>query len=231
MRRRARRIVGLVVLSLGLGVVTTYGVAWGLVNAGGPATPSMMLTTEGVDGWVASVQELNGVTCVTAAVWSTTELETRRRLLPLSGREAPHWSLVQRMSPDRVAAAIGHQGLRGQLLLFERGVGWPCVAIVERVVQGARNSVGMGGLDLSLRWGQTSAGVWSRATIAFMPVWRGFALDVGLFGTGWLAAIGGVMWWRRRNRMRAWMCPKCRYDLRGLPGGVCPECGSAVKGT
>ena len=32
MKRRARGIVGLVVLSLGLGVVTTYGVAWALMN-------------------------------------------------------------------------------------------------------------------------------------------------------------------------------------------------------
>ena len=33
---------------------------------------------------------------------------------------------------------------------------------------------------------------------------------------------------RRRNRMN--LCPKCRYDRTGLPGGAttpCPECGTA----
>ena len=32
--------------------------------------------------------------------------------------------------------------------------------------------------------------------------------------------------WYIDNRAKPWQCPKCRYDLRGLDGGVCPECGA-----
>lgn len=37
-------------------------------------------------------------------------------------------------------------------------------------------------------------------------------------------------WWRRRRRrmrrMRAGLCVRCGYDLRGTPGRPCPECGT-----
>ena len=32
--------------------------------------------------------------------------------------------------------------------------------------------------------------------------------------------------WRTDRRAKPWQCPKCRYDLRGLDGGVCPVCGA-----
>lgn len=39
-----------------------------------------------------------------------------------------------------------------------------------------------------------------------------------------------------RNRNKAWrgrfdgcQCPKCGYDLTGLPGARCPECGYALE--
>jgi hypothetical protein len=50
----------------------------------------------------------------------------------------------------------------------------------------------------------------------------------------WVPAIGALVLtavpWRldalARRRARAGLCPKCRYDLRGLSvGAPCPECG------
>lgn len=38
------------------------------------------------------------------------------------------------------------------------------------------------------------------------------------------AGAGLVAWWRRKN---PGACGKCGYDLAGLGGGVCPECGTA----
>jgi hypothetical protein len=53
-----------------------------------------------------------------------------------------------------------------------------------------------------------------------MPLWIPAAL---------LAALALPMWWsvlHRRRAARAGTCPRCRYDLSGLPPGApCPECG------
>ena len=39
-----------------------------------------------------------------------------------------------------------------------------------------------------------------------------------------IAAPTAWLWYTDR-RTKPWQCAKCRYDLRGLDGGVCPECG------
>ncbi len=37
--------------------------------------------------------------------------------------------------------------------------------------------------------------------------------------------------WRRWRRKPPWACRKCGYDLRGLTGDVCPECGRSMAGS
>ena len=44
-----------------------------------------------------------------------------------------------------------------------------------------------------------------------------------------IAAPTAYLWYTDR-RAKPWQCPKCRYDLRGLDGGVCPECGHETTG-
>ena len=53
----------------------------------------------------------------------------------------------------------------------------------------------------------------------FIPIWP-FLLLIAA-PTAWL--------WRTDRRAKPWQCTKCRYDLRGLEGGVCPECGHKLK--
>ena len=55
--------------------------------------------------------------------------------------------------------------------------------------------------------------VWS---YAYVPLW--FPLLLIAAPTAWL--------WHIDRRGKPWQCAKCRYDLRGLDGGVCPECGA-----
>lgn len=41
-----------------------------------------------------------------------------------------------------------------------------------------------------------------------------------------------LMWWGVRARRRVWpahVCRGCGYDLRGIPGDVCPECGQLIS--
>ena len=52
-----------------------------------------------------------------------------------------------------------------------------------------------------------------------IPLW--FPLLLIAAPTAWL--------WRTDRRAKPWQCAKCRYDLRGLEGGVCPECGSVEE--
>ena len=45
----------------------------------------------------------------------------------------------------------------------------------------------------------------------------------------WLLIAAPTAWlWRTDRRAKPWQCPKCRYDLRGLDAGVCPECGTPI---
>ena len=64
-----------------------------------------------------------------------------------------------------------------------------------------------------LKW--ADHGVWMERGIV-IPLWMPLALVIG------------VQVWRGW-RYKPWQCPKCRYDLRGLDGGVCPECGEALR--
>ena len=43
-----------------------------------------------------------------------------------------------------------------------------------------------------------------------------------------LIATPTAYFWYTDRRAKPWQCPKCRYDLRGLDGGVCPECGTPI---
>lgn len=53
----------------------------------------------------------------------------------------------------------------------------------------------------------------------FIPLWLPLLL---------IAAPTAYLWYIDR-RAKPWQCATCRYDLRGLDGGVCPECGEASQ--
>jgi len=33
---------------------------------------------------------------------------------------------------------------------------------------------------------------------------------------------------RQKRRLAKFLCPSCKYDMRGLPSGTCPECGHSI---
>ena len=74
---------------------------------------------------------------------------------------------------------------------------------------------------LSIKWLPTYTfgsvpGTWEQVSV---PLWIPLLL----------LAIPTAYLWHTDRRAKPWQCPKCRYDLRGLDGGVCPECGHELK--
>jgi hypothetical protein len=64
--------------------------------------------------------------------------------------------------------------------------------------------------------------------------WWGAAGEMAILPTiAWHAVAGsGLIAWAVRDRMSRippYLCQFCRYDLRGLPGTTCPECGRAAE--
>ncbi len=65
--------------------------------------------------------------------------------------------------------------------------------------------------------------------------WTGYAHNAALLTTGsvflislgWVPAV--VHQRTRRGRLGAGLCPRCRYQLAGLPSGICPECGELLR--
>lgn len=66
--------------------------------------------------------------------------------------------------------------------------------------------------------------------IATRPVFPGFLVLAGLFEMTLLIGRAGLRFLRalrQRIRTRRGLCGRCGYDLAGLSGGVCPECGES----
>jgi hypothetical protein len=56
--------------------------------------------------------------------------------------------------------------------------------------------------------------LWLAVVIVLLPLW-------------WALLFAMIRLQRRRGRLRAGLCLKCGYDLRGRPDAPCPECGTA----
>lgn len=104
--------------------------------------------------------------------------------------------------------------------------GWPVLALWCEWQEGttfAKLAPVSGGIDLQMR-GSGSDETYARA-LPLRPIWRGLIVDTLVFCAAWygvLFAAGSV---RRFRRGRRGQCLGCGYDLRGLDGGRCPECG------
>lgn len=127
-----------------------------------------------------------------------------------------------------------HRAVRGEYL-----AGWPVPMLASAVAPGAaeRDDPGRApaGLDLPLTE-MVRRGFPTNRLPAFVsalperrvpvaPLWGGVAVNTAFWGAASAAAAFGAAKARRSVLRRAGRCARCGYDLGGLGGGGCPECG------
>src|SRR5262249_28618706 len=102
-------------------------------------------------------------------------------------------------------------------------IGFPCPSLCAWSWTDDRGSTDVQGHFL-LRFANSHS-----IDLPFTVVWPGFLFNTATYaGLAWLYWRAGVLipsLWRRRRGL----CGGCGYDLRGMSGTVCPECGAAAK--
>lgn len=123
------------------------------------------------------------------------------------------------------------ESCQGLVTLAQSAIGWPLRSFRgERVYRGMVDPGVVGWLSPSSAIGSPGYVRIGSLDIPVRPIWTGLLLDVLLVMSAGALALSLRDVWCRRRRLRAGECPRCRYDLLGLPGGArCPECG-AVQG-
>jgi hypothetical protein len=230
---KLRRAIRVGLPSLLLGAATTYGVAWTIMNrcdlSARFSDPSHNIYR---DDWWGTCTRTMGAVWVLAWPGGFTRERGQEPAEELV-QHAPKWSIAEHQSPDDIARANGIAvsiTSRSIGAVSERAAGWPFLAVVERRCAVDGRLVAAKGADLSIRWPRGAATrVWQGTTLAFLPIWTGFVLDVALYGTLWAATILSLTRLIRGRRARTGQCTVCRYDLTGITTGICPECGSPIK--
>jgi hypothetical protein len=135
-------------------------------------------------------------------------------------RAASGWGIT---ISDAMGIVESPQRTGGQMDAF--CAGWPWRALVSEAHVGTPGPVASlpdrrGAWKVSLPgWARTVSG----RTLPILPLWKGLAVNVALYGAApWLGiiAFGLVRAWLRKARG---LCVACAYPLP--ESGLCPECG------
>ena len=188
-------------LCLFLGVVTTVGVAWGIVMFVVDTSPPVSMRFNDLV-WVIDLGKREPELHLR---WSN---GANRGLGFHIGRMQVTYSFGEQLSPKEV-------GRMDEVEFVE--VGWPLFAM-----QGMRSH----GPD-SLGWSHPRINAPNgRDLVApLRPLWPGFLIDTFFYGALWFGLFLGPGAAQRTIRRKRGRCVKCGYDLRGDLDTGCPECG------
>jgi hypothetical protein len=226
-----RRVLRLGLLSLSLGIVTTWLVAWAC-GVWAPMRSESYQSQDfqdnstlvhlfrergyGVDSIVVLFH-----TTATASHRDGSAFEKLARLdiLPRWTRAHRCWSSAQAFPAGALAGPID---VGVGAMWSEAAFGWPlpalrCMVTATAVLDGLTPPAWLPAMRTSDR---------PLPAIPYRPVWSGLLLNTLFFAALWSAAalFSGVA--RQRLRISQGHCPWCNYDLRSCPENGCPECGS-----
>ena len=108
----------------------------------------------------------------------------------------------------------------------EEAQGWPARSLRWYMLGGGSLRGGINlGVARPYSIGSASISIYQvgNRTIAFIPIWPGFALNTFFYATLLWLLIPGPFALRRLIRRRRGLCPKCAYPMGG--SAVCTECG------
>jgi hypothetical protein len=139
-------------------------------------------------------------------------------LIVIFGLSACAWLASARWTVFRMAQFGDSVGLRGGVVFYL----WTSPSLRTRLA-------GQHGLPTRLRWQwhgspRRTPMEWLPQFYASTPSGRSH-VAIPLWPIVVLSGGGAAALWLRSRPLRAGLCQKCGYDLRGIDG-VCPECGA-----
>src|ERR1043165_7432207 len=161
-----------------LGVVTTYGVGWGLMNVSslgwwsGAASAGSNFECVSSLGWTVAPVTRRGASLIAAVGQDGTVVITSDTVL------IPAWSLTKRLSPNELYPGWNSTNL-ARCMFWERAAGWPMLAVVEREVASPPGVWPTRVIGVAVRVGGNGE-AWSGVTFAFTPIWSGFVVDAAV---------------------------------------------------
>jgi hypothetical protein len=210
-----------------LGLLTTLAVAWGL---------AAWLPDRSTSGAyeLIDVPRKSRIDYVEVVQISRTGMVRREWYAHVPWRHASvHFALEFSAATQERQRFADHWGGLGALVRgrshiegwgLEDARGWPLQALWCSFKESGHFVLSVsGGIPLS----DEPANARSIRSLPLRPIWRGLMVNTLFYAALW-AMVVGLVWWRpmrRRHRRSRGLCGRCGYDMRGIAGGRCPECG------